>query len=376
MMAKRNVMPKGNEKRRVETGIYQKSSGKYLAVYTDPGRKQHSHSFDKLADARKWRAKATTDPLSVITGKRTLEDLWLEMLKFHASDFKIGTRMAWEQQWGKHIEPAFGNWPIGKITVIAVKNFLAEMERKKVGAATRHKCRSILHRILEEAVENGEIPTNPCSAKGTHVKQPSPKRQRILSAAEYRRLVAATRKVAGESDALAVETMFMLGLRIGEMAALQAGSVHASTGEIVIERTVNATGQVQDSTKTGQDRVLPASGFTSVWTRLTQHIKSEGLIGQAQVFQSPKGGVIRPGNWRNRVWARAMIEAKIKDPPTPHSARRTTGSLLAAAGVPGSTVQAILGHSSLAQTGEYIDTPMSEMKAGLAKLADTLGEAK
>jgi len=81
------------------------------------------------------------------------------------------------------------------------------------------------------------------------------------------------------------------------------------------------------------------------------------------------GGPIRPNNWRRRVWARVMAEAGFQDAPTPHSGRRTTASLLSEAGVPPATVQAILGHSTLAQTGEYIDVRASEMESALKKLA-------
>ena len=64
-----------------------------------------------------------------------------------------------------------------------------------------------------------------------------------------------------------------------------------------------------------------------------------------------------------------MAEAGFQDAPTPHSGRRTTASLLSEAGVPPATVQAILGHSTLAQTGEYIDVRASEMESALKKLA-------
>jgi integrase len=68
-----------------------------------------------------------------------------------------------------------------------------------------------------------------------------------------------------------------------------------------------------------------------------------------------------------------MAAAGIDEPPTPHSGRRTTASLLSAGGVPPSTVQAILGHSTLQQTGEYIDVARDEMEHGLAKLGQLYG---
>jgi integrase len=127
--------------------------------------------------------------------------------------------------------------------------------------------------------------------------------------------------------------------------------------------------EVQDATKSNRYRVLPVPHDLPVWGKLVAHLKKEGVIGQAQVFRAPGGGLIRPNNWRRRVWNRAMEKAGIEEPPTPHSGRRTTASLLSAAGVPQATIQAILGHATMQQTGEYISVSKAEMQAGFAKLA-------
>jgi integrase len=234
-----------------------------------------------------------------------------------------------------------------------------------------------LHRILEEAVENGEIASNPAAARGTRVKPSQPKKARNLTPDEVGRLLSAAGQVAGPSDALAIEVMFVLGLRIGEMAGLQARDVDLQRREITIQRTVSDTGgvlRVQDATKTNRYRVLPVAAELPVWGRLVEHIRQRGLIAKAHVFQARLGGPIRPNNWRRRVWDKAMESAKILEPPTPHSGRRTAASLLSAAGVPPATVQAILGLSTLKQTGEYIDVPRKEMEAGLRKLVSLYGK--
>jgi integrase len=312
------------------------------------------------------------DPRSLASGKRTLAETWEKLLEHHGASLRPSTRANWEQEWRAHIEPALGSWPVGKITTVAVKDFLAQLERKEVGSATRAKCRSILHRILEEAVENQEIPSNPAAARGTRVKQPHPKKARVLSPDEVSAVLSTARMVASATDALAMEAMFFLGLRIGEMAALQAGDVDLGRREITVQRTVVETGghlTIQNETKTGKSRVLRMPLELPLWGRLVEHIKSHGLIKQAPLFAAIGGGPIRPNNWRRRVWGRVMVEACIQDPPTPHSGRRTTASLLSEAGVPPATVQAILGHSTLAQTGEYIDVRGTEMESALKKLA-------
>jgi len=371
-MVERRTVPEGKQRVVVETGIYRKTNGKYLAQFRDPGRRQHWKEFVTMADARRWRAGAIKDPNSVSSGKRTLQEVWDTYLEHHGESLRRTTRANWEQEWRAHIEPALGSWPVGKISVLSVKDFMAELDKHGVGAPTRQKCRSILHRVLQEALENGEIGSNPAAAPGTRVKLAQPKKARILTPRELARLVEAAGAVASPGDALAIEVMFFLGLRVGELAGLQARDIDATSGEITIRRTVTDVGgklEVQDATKSNRYRVLPVADGLPVWSKLLAHLQGEGLIGQAQVFRAPGGGVIRPNNWRRRVWNVSMERAKIPDPPTPHSGRRTTASLLSAAGVPQATIQAILGHATLHQTGDYIDVSKEAMQAGFAKLA-------
>lgn len=368
---KRRVIPPGKERVGVQRGIYLMKSGRYLAYARDPGRSEHWLSFDSVAEAEKWRARVLLDPSTVRAGKRTVGQVWIDLLAHHSASMRPTTLANWQQEWGKHIGPRFANWPIGKVGVITVKEFLADLENNGVGAATRAKCRSILHRIFEEAVENGEVGSNPFSARGTRVKLPQRKKARILTRDEVHSAINAAHETSGASDALAIEMMFMLGLRIGEMAGLQALDIDRQGHEITIQRTVSDTSgtlRVQPATKSNRYGVLPVPEELPVWGRLIGHLKEQGLIGEAHVFRASGGGVIRPNNWRRRVWKEAMEKANIVAPPTPHSGRRTTASLLSAAGVPPATIQAILRHRTLQQTGEYIDVPRAEMEEGLRRL--------
>ena len=371
-MAKRKVVPEGKQRLRVAEGVYLKPSGRYLATFRDPGRRQHWREFATKAEAERWRAQGRLDPSSMQTGKRELGVVWADFLAHQGQSMARNTRLNWEQEWQKHIEPALGTWPIGRITIPKVKAFLSDLERAGVGAPTRAKCRVILHRLMEEALENGEIAANPVAARGTRVKLGQRHKARILTADEVRRVVAAATEVSGPSDSLAVEVMFTIGLRIGEMAGIQARDIDLSRSEIIVQRTVSDTGGalvVKDATKSNRYRVLPLPPELPVVERLRRHVAAAGLIGQAHVFQAPSGGPIRPNNWRKRVWAAAMTQAGIDAPPTPHAARRTTSSLLSDAGVPPATIQAILGHSTLQQTGEYIDVPAEALRQGLSRLA-------
>lgn len=169
-MAKRLMVPTGKQRVRVDTGIYLKANGKYLATFRDPGRRQHWKESKTLSEARRWRSQVLIDPRSLASGKRSLREVWSTFMDHHGAGLRRTTKLNWEQQWRKHIEPRLDGWPVGKITIPAVKTFLADLERAGVGAATRAKCRSIRHRLLEDAFENGEIPSNPAAAAGDTCK--------------------------------------------------------------------------------------------------------------------------------------------------------------------------------------------------------------
>jgi integrase len=357
----------------VAEGVYQKPSGRkrYLAQFRDPGGKQRWKAFERVTDAKRWRADGMRDPRTTLEGRRRLREVFETFMRHHAGGLSASTQASWHQQWRRHIEPEFGDWRIGKITTKSVKDWLADMEEEGIGPPTRAKCRAILHRLMEEAMENGEVGSNPVAPRGTRVKQAQPKKARVLTTEELGRVIGAAERVASHSDRLAIESLFMFGLRLGEMAGLQARDLDVETRTITIARTVvEVRGEltVQEHTKTRESRAFRVPLELDLWQGLVEHVHREGLIGQAPLFPAPRGGHIRPNAWRRRVWRVVMESSGIADPPSPHSGRRTTASLLVERGATPATVQAILGHSSLAQTGAYVDVAVAQTETALSLL--------
>ena len=67
------------------------------------------------------------------------------------------------------------------------------------------------------------------------------------------------------------------------------------------------------------------------------------------MFEAPRGGPIRPHNFRRRVWKPA-VEDSIGDPCPFHSLRHTHVAVLVAQGDHPKTIQGRLGHSSIKVT--------------------------
>jgi integrase len=104
-----------------------------------------------------------------------------------------------------------------------------------------------------------------------------------------------------------------------------------------------------------------------VWLDIVQHIKTRGLIGATFLFTGERGAPLRPSNWRRRVWYDVLADSGIKDPPSPHSGRRTNATRLHDAGVSPFAVKKVLGHSISDVTARYIDVSVEDLRDAIRR---------
>jgi integrase len=139
------------------------------------------------------------------------------------------------------------------------------------------------------------------------------------------------------------------GLRIGELAGLRRRRVDLLRGRVdVAEIVVEVRGELYmgpPKTRAGRRIVtLPRS----VVEELAEHL---GPVGEADahVFTADKGGVLRPSNFRVKVWLPAVRAAGLA-PLRPHDLRHTAVALWIAAGANPKEVSVRAGHTSVAFT--------------------------
>ncbi|MHB8220462.1 MAG: tyrosine-type recombinase/integrase [Acidimicrobiales bacterium] len=140
------------------------------------------------------------------------------------------------------------------------------------------------------------------------------------------------------------------GLRISELAGLQAGDIIWRDGGCMVrvQRIVTDTaGTVRigpPKTRAGI-RVVPTI-TRPVSVRLKDHIASRGLAPTDPLYAGERGGVMRPTNWRARVFRPAVLAAGLAG-ITPHSLRHGAVARWIAAGQSDPYVLSRwLGHSS------------------------------
>lgn len=139
----------------------------WLARYRGPDGRERSRSFTRRVDAERWLATQTADVargawVDPALGRETFAQFaarWsqaLPNLRPTTRELNLGVLRL-------HLLPRFGDWPLARIDVNAVKAMLADdlTGGASTSAARRHVL--VLSTILAAAVDEGRIGRNPCS---------------------------------------------------------------------------------------------------------------------------------------------------------------------------------------------------------------------
>jgi integrase len=301
----------------------------YRARYRAPDGTERNKTFRRKADAEKFLATvesaklrgAWTDPAA---GRTTLA-AWLEEWWGSAADLRPSTVARDEAYFNSLILPRFGGVPLAAIRQPDVQAWVAELSARGFRPATVVKAYQLLGRTMTAAVNADMVPRSPCRA----VRLPKVEREemRFLNPAEVARLANV---IDSRYRALVLVAAYG-GLRIGELAGLRRRRIDLLRSTVdVAEIVVEVRGELYmgpPKTRAGRRIVtLPRS----VVEELAEHL---GPVGEADawVFTADKGGVLRPSNFRVKVWLPAIWAAGLV-PLRPHDLRHTAVALWIAAG--------------------------------------------
>jgi integrase len=147
----------------------------------------------------------------------------------------------------RYLLPTFGPVPLAELDAMAVRGWLAKLERDGVGASTRAKSYRLLSRILGTAIESGYLARNPCTIRGA-AAEPAPE-MRFATVAEVAALADA---IPPRFRALVLVAAYT-GLRWGELAGLRVKRVDLLHRRITVaEQLLEVRGRLAfGPTKTG-----------------------------------------------------------------------------------------------------------------------------
>jgi integrase len=321
-------------------------SGRFEARYRGGDGREHSRRFATRREARAFldqvgvqqRAGEWLDPAA---GRIKLVD-WVDRWRATAIDLRPSSLARDEAYLRTHVLPAFGGTPIGKITPLDVRQWVAELARSGKAPATVHKAYQTLSKVLAAAVDSGLLARSPCQ------RIPLPKieqdEMRFCTPEEVHALAAA---IDPRFRALILFDA-SCGLRLSELAGLQRQ--HLDLGRRVVRIVLNAVEVRGDivwgapKTRAGRRVVpIPASVADVLADHVDEFVRSEP---DAPVFPGRYGGVLRAGAWRNRFFYPAVERAGI-DRLRPHDLRHTAVALWIAAGANPKQIARWAGHTSV-----------------------------
>lgn len=346
-----------------------------FTISTNPRKTKSKQPFKRRADAIAWLAQCQSERDAGTFSRPSSDSMllcdwvttWLAEVK---RDQSTATYLAYQHHAEKFLVPALGRFPITEIRPMAIRNMLADLERDYAGRSTLQEIYKITNTCFATAVKMELIPKNPAD----QVSRPKHTRADIhpFSVNEVKAILA-----AAESHRLRglFVVAFSLGLRQGELFALEWSDVDWDQARIRIERqAVSNRGKLEvkpPKTKAGR-RSLELAGPVLDAMRERQAVAmSEGQAGVSLIFPAPRGGYNQRSTFAVREW-KPILRACGIDERGLHHARHTFATHALLNGCPLHVVSKILGHANPSVTlniySHLIDTAQTETVSKVANL--------
>ena len=284
------------------------------------------------------------------------------------------TQGAYEAMIYKHILPALGQIPLGKLSQLDLQQFYTQlktsgrlMRRELYGPSlsdrTVRSCHANCRAALNKAVEEGLIAANP--ADGCRLPPKKGREMQVLNREELQRLLIQA-KAEGCYELFLLE--LSTGLRRGELLALQWEDLNEETGELRVERQVTRTG--------GQLVVSTPKTKASVRTLVLPMPVVEALreyrtaVRSRWMFPSPKNedAPRDPASCRKKL--ETILERAGCRRVRFHDLRHTFATEALEHGMDVKTLSAVIGHVSAATTLDIYTHVTDQMRTQAAEKID------
>jgi integrase len=369
---------------------YTTSKGRrYRVRYRTPdGRQTDKRGFPTKKAAEAYATRIESNKLdgtyvAPSAGKVTIGELgpaWVERQKAH---MKPSGHRSYESAWRVHVEPKWGGVQLTKVYHSEVQAWVAELASKR-GPALVHTVYSVLARILDDAVRDRRIPSNP--ARGVKLPRKTRKPNQYLTEAQVWQLA----EEAGRYKGL-VLLLSYVGLRWGEAAGLRVRHIDFLRRRALLHENAVQVGTrtVVGSLKGHKYRTVPLPKF--VTDELAKHCRGKGpddllwpsKTGQHLAPPSAKDSWLSGAVERCQATADQARANEGEDPETPqfprvtaHDLRHTAASLAVSAGANVKAVQRMLGHASAAMTldvyADLFDDDLDEVARRLERSVEEM----
>ena len=361
-----NTKRRGNS----EGSIYQRSDGRWTASvslgYSQDGKRKRKVVYgttkkevqDKLSNLQ---GEKTTGKLTVNTSTATVEDYLMHWLKTCSPEGRgQSSHERNEQHCRIHWIPRIGNVKLVKLNATHLRAVQDEMKAAGLSDRSRQYAHDVFRMALDEAVEDGLLPINPCCRKGLRPKIKKRKREiKFLTPQQVKRFLEHIRE--DRLYALYVSAV-TTGARQGELFALSWADIDLEGRTMSINRSLEHFGSGQTrlkAPKTESSRRLVDLPKVAV-DALIEHAEKNGKENDF-VFHATNGAPLRSRNELRR-FKRMLKEAGLSTIAW-HDLRHTAASLALSQNVHPKIVQQMLGHSKIQTTLDTYSHLMPTMGA-------------
>lgn len=167
-------------------------------------------------------------PSESITFNQLFYDLYLPSKLTHAQrkDPMIRYR--------KHIAGALGKMRVDQVTPFQIHSLLKSLPTH-LSVATRNRIRSLIHRLLQIAVEYGFIVKNPCTV--IKAERENNIVERIMSHQEMESFIRCCEQEGVEPTALALLLALFTGIRIGNLINIKREDLREGSKQVYLPKT-------------------------------------------------------------------------------------------------------------------------------------------
>ena len=389
---------KDNKRRVLKEGEYQRSSGTYEFKWRDKRGNRHSISAVTLEELREKELDVLRDVLDgvkVDKNNLTVNDMYNSWIQLKRG-LKENTFSNYKYMYKMFVEPDFGKNRITDLKRSDVRgfyNFLAE--EKHVQINTIDSIHTVLHQVLEIAVEDDYFRYNPSDNALKELKKAvnfEVEKRRALTVSEQEIFEAFLRKKGQYHRWYPVFTvMLWTGMRVGEITGLRWCDIDLEEGSINVNHTLvyfdkraeeRCTFAINTTkTKAGERSIpmLPKVKEAFLMEKEYQRecgVKSESVVDGYRdfIFVNRFGNVQHQGTLNKalrRIIRDCNFEILDKNKQNDviilpkfsnHSLRHTFTTRMCEAGVNIKAMQEILGHADAETTMDIYAEATKELK--------------
>jgi len=347
-------------------------SGRFQARYSHLGKQVGAKdTFATKTDARRWLSNIETDlargdHFDESAGRVRFGVYALRWLEERA--LRPRTREMYESQLRKWILPTFESVSLSDVTTPAVRSWRAELLKTHLAENTVAKVYRLFRTIMETAVEDSLIRTNPVRLKGAAKEKVH--RRPVVTFKEVVRLA----EVIEPAFSALVWTAATSGLRYGELTALRRCDVDLDNGHVEVKKSLSfekGTGPVYGPPKS-QSGERTVSLDPTTLKILRTHVDSFTVAGaDALIFRSVKGSPLL-NRYFQPSWDRAKRDAEVDPDVRFHDLRHLAGTTAASAGASTKEIMARLGHSTPDASLRYLEATAARDREIAAGMGDRI----